>query len=138
MTKGNFRRVAWKRNINQIPAAVKAKLAAQPRAKFVAGIVKAIPTAALESRTFAHLGIGIVNGELSYLPRVLPPVAMGRYSAKNQEGWVVVHHDLPMITETFYFEVPNYGDWSNGSHTISQEGEELGSNILYLREIQIS
>lgn len=123
MTKGNFYRVAWKRNLNRTPVAVKAKLAAQPGAKFVAGIVKAIPTAALESRTFAHLGIGIVNGELSYLPRVVPPVAMGRYSAKNQEGWVVVHRDLPMITETFYFEVPNFGDWSNGSHTISRDRE---------------
>ena len=123
MTKHNFRRVTWKRNLNQIPAALKTKLAAQPRAEFVAGIVKAIPMAALEGRTFAHLGIGIVNGELSHLPRVLPPVAMGRYSAKNQEGWVVVHRDLPMITETFYFEVPNYGDWSNGSHTISQDRE---------------
>jgi hypothetical protein len=123
MTKRNFRRVAWKRNLNQVPASVKDKLAEQPSAKFVAGIVKAIPMTVLEGGTFTHLGIGIVNGELKHLPRVVPPVAMGRYSAKNQEGWVVVHRDLPMITETFYFEVPNYGDWSNGSHTISQDRE---------------
>lgn len=123
MTKHNFFNVAWKRNLNQIPTSVKAKLAEHPDARYVAGIVKAIPRAALEGGTFAHLGIGIVNGVLCHLPRVVPPVAMGRYSAKNQEGWVVVHRDLPMITETFYFEVPNYGDWSNGSHTISQDRE---------------
>lgn len=123
MTKREFRHVSWKRNLNRVPAAVRAKLAAKPEVKFVAGIVKTIPMAALESRKFSHLGIGVINGELTLLPRVIPPTGMGRYSVKNQEGWVVIHRDLPMITETFYFEVPNYGDWSNGSHTISQDRE---------------
>jgi hypothetical protein len=123
MTKANYRSVPWKRNLNQIPASVKAKLAAEPGVKFVCGIVKAIPRSVLETAAFNHLGIGLVNSEIRFLARVLPPAGSGKYSSKNRDGWVVVHRDLPMVTETFYFEVPNYGDWSNGSHTISQDRE---------------
>jgi hypothetical protein len=60
----------------------------------------------------------------SSLPeRTLPLAAMGRYSTRNREGWTVKHKELPMVTETFYFETPNFGDWSRGSHTTSRERE---------------
>jgi hypothetical protein len=123
MTKRNFHLVPWKRNLNQIPAAVKVKLTAQPDTRFVVGVVKAISSGVLEERSFTHLGIGIIEGELTYLSRVLPPAAMGRYSRRNRAGWTVVHRDLPKITETFYIDTPNFGDWSRGSHTIAQDRE---------------
>jgi hypothetical protein len=85
MTKPNFRSVTWKRNLNQIPTPVKAKLEAQPDANFVAGFVKSIPTAVLQGRMFGHMGIGIINGALSHLARILPPAAMGKYSTRNRE-----------------------------------------------------
>lgn len=123
MTKPNFHSVTWKRNLNQIPAVVKAKLLARPDARFVAGVVKSIPRTALQGRTYGHLGIGIVNGTLSHLARILPPAAMGKYSSRNREGWTVVRRDLPKITETFYLDTPNFGDWSRGSHTIEYDRE---------------
>ncbi len=86
-------------------------------------IVKSIPTAVLQGRMFGHMGIGIINGALSHLARILPPAVMGKYSTRNREGWTVVRRDLPKITEMFYLDTPNFGDWSRGSHTIEYERE---------------
>jgi hypothetical protein len=111
--------VSWQRNLLSIPAAITAKLEAAPKINFVAGVVKAIPLGAIANGQFRHLGIGVINDEVIYAPRVRPQVGMGRFSRRNQEGWEIVHKDLPMVTKTFDFDVPNYGDWSNGSHTVS-------------------
>lgn len=123
MATSKFGTVAWKRNLNQIPSAVKAKLAAPSKGRFLAGVVKTIPTTELRNGTFAHIGVGQVNGEFVFLDHVLPPAAMGRYSTRNREGWTVVHRDLPKVSETRYIETPNFGDWSRGSHTIALKRE---------------
>lgn len=122
MTK-TLARVSWKRNLLKIPAAIEAKLDAAPGTNFIAGVVKAIPLAEIETGQFRHLGLGLINGEIIHAPRVRPPANMGRYSRRNQHGWEIVHKDLPMVTKTFDFDVPNYGDWSNGSHTVSVDRE---------------
>lgn len=113
-----FRPVPWQRNLRIIPHAVRAKLDAAPDAEFVAGVVKAVPLAAIQAGRFTHLGIKVVNGEVSNPARSRPPAEMGSYSKKNREGWEVVRRDLPMITQTRSFDTPNFGDWSNGSHTV--------------------
>lgn len=52
---------------------------------------------------------------------------MGRYSLRNQDGWEVVRRDLPKIWKTISFDVPNFGDWSKGSHPVDQ------SRLVYQR-----
>ena len=38
-----------------------------------------------------------------------------------------------MVTKTFDFDVPNYGDWSNGSHTVSVDRQVYQiSYVIYL------
>jgi hypothetical protein len=121
MSKSNYRDVPWQRNLIKIPSAVSAKLAGEEQTNFVAGVVKSYPLAALKAGALAHLGIGVINDELVLPEQTLPLAAMGRYSTRNREGWTITHKDLPMVTKTFYVETPNFGDWSQGSHTTSRD-----------------
>jgi hypothetical protein len=129
--------VPWQRNLLKIPAEIRAKLVSMPGTDFVAGVVKSIPRAAIENGTFRHLGIGIVDGAVMHAPRIRPPVAMGRHSRQNQEGWEVIHKDLPKVTKTFDFEAPNYGDWSNGSHTVSVDRQVYQRSYVEPPDLEI-
>jgi hypothetical protein len=62
---------------------------------------------------------------------------MGRYSKRNREGWEVVHRDLPMITQTRSLETPNFGDWSNGSHTVWIDRDVYQRDYIDPPEIEI-
>jgi hypothetical protein len=88
-----YRTVTWKRNINKLPAEVRAKLDAAPEEAFVAGVVKAFTLADLQSGVLSHLGVQVANGALIFPTRVLPPDNMGRYSSKNVTGWEVIRRD---------------------------------------------
>src|SRR5262249_1356470 len=106
----------WQRNIRKVPAQVSSWLDENPRAKFVIGCAKAIPKNKLTD--YEHLGIGLAAGRLIYPETRVPVAEMGPFSAKNREGWEVKRDDLPMITRTYSLDTPNWGDWSNGHHTI--------------------
>lgn len=56
------------------------------------------------------------------------PVALGRFSKRNVTGWEVVRRDLPKISKTFYFTVPNWGGPDKGYSDVSQVRE------VYVRE----
>jgi hypothetical protein len=130
-------RVPWQRNLLKIPAEIRAKLDASPGVEFVAGVVKSIPVSAIEAGTFTHIGLGFVDGQVIHAPRVRPRPSMGRYSRRNSEGWEIVHKDLPMVTKTFDFDVPNYGDWSNGSHTVSVDREVYQRSYVEAPDLEI-
>lgn len=51
----------------------------------------------------------------------LPDPSGGTWAKRNIYGWEIVLKDEPMITKTFTHESPNFGDWSLGSHTVSQD-----------------
>jgi len=68
---------------------------------------------------YSHLGMKLIDGNLSIPAPKVPPAKSGRFSKANIEGREVVRRDLPMVQKTFYWETPNFGDWSNGSHTSS-------------------
>jgi hypothetical protein len=116
-----YRHVPWQRNIRRIPAHVASWLDENPDADFVIGCAKTIPLSALAS--YEHLGIGLAGGRLIYPESRIPIAEMGPYSTKNREGWEVKRDDLPMITRTFTFDVPNWGDPSNGYHTVEHDRE---------------
>ena len=114
-----YRHVPWQRNIRKIPAHVSGWLDENPRANFVIGCAKTIPKNELIA--YEHLGIGAAAGRPIYPETRIPIAEMGPYSTKNREGWEVKRDDLPMITRTFSFDVPNWGDPSNGYHTVEQD-----------------
>ncbi|MTW18792.1 hypothetical protein GJ689_21560 [Rhodoplanes serenus] len=114
-----FMPVPWQRNLRKIPQHVQAKLAAAPAtAQFVAGVVKVVKVDALARGELHHLGMGVSNGAVTFSARVALNERAGPYSNKNQNGWEVVHRDLPMVTRSFSVETPNFGDPSKGYHTV--------------------
>jgi hypothetical protein len=125
-----YRTVTWKRNINKLPAEVRAKLDAAPEEAFVAGVVKAFTLADLQSGVLSHLGVQVANGALIFPTRVLPPDNMGRYSSKNVTGWEVIRRDLPKETFQLIFDAPNFGDWTKGSHTVIQNRERFPRDTI--------
>jgi len=118
-----YQSVDWKRNLRSIPKGVKAKLLSEPKTDFIVGCVLRIPKVNIESGKFNHLKLQLAGERLIFVDQVVPPASMGKFSTRNREGWEVKRTDLPKYWKTFSFEVPNYGDWSNGSHSVSQNRE---------------
>jgi len=116
-----YRHVPWQRNIRKIPAHVSDWLEQNPTVRCVVGCMKTIPISELGK--YEHLGIGIVAAKLIYPESRIPIAQMGPYSTKNREGWETKRDDLPKITRTFTFDVPNWGDPSNGYHSVDQDRE---------------
>lgn len=114
-----YRKVPWKRNLNKVPRNVVDELTENPNRDYVAGVVVSIPRHEMEAGVYKHLGIEVAGGALVFKEQVLPRANMGKYSTRNRDGWEVKRDDLPMVTRTYDIEVLNFGDWGNGSHTIS-------------------
>jgi hypothetical protein len=125
--KNQYRAVRWKRNILKLPEWVEVKLRENPSGDFVAGRVITVSAQDMGAGVFAHLGLGQLVG---YPHRALPPIDMGRYSKKNQQGWTIIRRDLPKELYTLSFEAPNFGDWSNGSHTVNQTRERFRRDYI--------
>ena len=68
---------------------------------------------------FKHLDIEIVDGTLKYPDRILPKPDVGRYSKYNIYGREIVRDDLPMVSNGYTIDTPNFGDWSKGSHDVT-------------------
>lgn len=87
---------------------------------------------------YAHLGMSIKDGGLiTPEPRIPDPKA-GRYSLANVEGLEKTRKDLPMIKKEFEREVPNWGDWSNGSHTITWTRDVYQRDFYPPKQVEMS
>lgn len=116
-------RFPWKRNLRKIPDWLLAKARGFPEEELVAACVKRVSASEVRAGRYAHLGIRFNGDELSFPESRLPSAGAGRYSLKNALGYTLVRKDLPKITKTFSMEVPNFGDWSRGSHTVNIDRE---------------
>ena len=85
----------------------------------VAACVLKVSAEGIQHGAFAHLNVSLVNRNVIIPGPALPPPDRGKFSRINSEGEVIVHKDRPKVSQAFTFEVPNYGDWSNGSHDVT-------------------
>lgn len=111
-------RFPWKRNLLKIPDWILAKAENFSDDEFVAACVKRISIPEVEAGRYAHLDIKFEGEELQFPESRLPSARAGRYSLRNAYSHTLVRKDLPKITRTYSMEVPNFGDWSKGSHTV--------------------
>jgi hypothetical protein len=102
----------------------------------VVAVVKRITAQDVER--YQDLGISIESDELALPSSFVPPVEAGKYSRANVEGKDVVRKDLPMVTKTFSWESPNWGDWSNGSHTHYMTREVYQRDFIPPKDVQLS
>lgn len=105
------------KNFRIIPPAVRRQLTRIEDDRVQVAAIKLVTRADLQSGRFAALGIPLAGA-----CEVVPPASAGRQSRRNVEGHVIVRRDLPK--EPFYVsvETPNWGDWSNGTHTVTLSG----------------
>ena len=87
---------------------------------------------------YDHLGIQLEAGELKVPAAKIPSPGAGRYSKANVNGGEVVRKDLPKTTRSYSWETPNWGDWSNGSHTHTITREVYRKEFIPPKELELS
>ncbi|EOL8987626.1 hypothetical protein ACM92P_002147 [Cronobacter dublinensis] len=118
-----------KRNIRVIPKNVYSKLKRLGNT-VVAGTSIAITESQLKNGMLEHLGIYSDNGVNAYEESVIPDPLQGKYSLKNVFGEEIVRRDLPKETHYTEIESPNWGDSSNGTHTVRLPHEKYPRDII--------
>lgn len=119
-----YRNVSWKRNYAKIPANIRQKLTEIETPLVEVAQTKIIRLSDIAKGNYKHVGLVIDDGDVVAGAPRLPPENSGKWSFRNLEGWERKRHDLPMITKTFTWETPNFGDASTyGTHMHSQDRE---------------
>lgn len=110
-----------KKHFRKIPRLILDKIKTLKSGEVEAVAVVSFPKQDIESGKTRKFGVSYQNGNLQIEGQLMPKPSSGKYSRINKFGKVVVRKDLPMVKKSFSMEVPNYGDWSNGSHEIIHE-----------------
>jgi hypothetical protein len=128
-----------KKNIRKIPEAVRRRLPTLVGNEIVAACLRTFSASALRDGQLRHLGISLSNNGLEVPSSVLPPVAQGKFSEYNIDGREIVRKDLPKETHYRSVDVPNWGDYTYGSHTVDLPYERYPRDFVAprLSEIRI-
>lgn len=128
--------MAQRKNYRKIPPEIQRKIGKLAVDDYVVACAKVLRAA--DVGAFAHLKLKIENGELVIPPPSVPPGRMGTFSDANRNGKEVSRKDLPMIQKTYSWETPNWGDWSNGSHTHSRTRDVYQRDFISPKEVTLS
>ena len=118
-----------KRNIRVIPKTIHSKLRRLGNT-VVAGTSITFTENQLKNGILEHLGIYYDNGVNAYDSSVIPDPLQGKYSLKNVFGEELIRKDLPKETHYTEIESPNWGDSSNGTHTVRLPHEKYPRDII--------
>lgn len=111
-----------KQHYRKIPASILHRIEQLNTDEIVAACVRPVTAQELADGRFRHLGLSLEQG----LPRIqephlLPSPHQGRYSRFNLEGREIVRRDLPKISKSYTWEVPNWGGHGYHDITVSRE-----------------
>lgn len=118
-----------KKNIRVIPKSIHNKLRRLGNT-IVAGISVQYTGLQLRNGVLEHLGIYVNDGNIEHEALVVPDPLQGRYSLKNVFGEEIIRTDLPKETHYTEIESPNWGDSSNGTHTVRLPYEKYPRDII--------
>lgn len=127
-----------KKNLRKIPAEILGKLRTMKTNEIVAGCAVMYQAEVLLAGRLRHLGISIAPEGLVVPHSIVPPASQGKFSTRNIEGKVVIRKDLPKETHYNSIESPNWGDSSNGTHTVDLPYEKYPREFYPPRELEIS
>lgn len=128
----------WKKNLRKVPNRILEKVGNLSQDKLVVACVLVVPGAAIRSGRFRHLDIRLDGDNVSFSERLVPKSAVGKYSYWNLHGREIVRRDLPMVAKTYSVEVPNYGDWYNGSHEVLWTRDVYQRDFLPPKAVELS
>lgn len=113
-----YRDVPWQRNFRKIPAAIAQKADDLGDAPIQVATTRPVSRDDVEDGLLDHLGFQIEDDEIQFPEVVTPPADMGVWSKTNRQGYERTLTDQPKERRSWSVEVPNWGDWSKGSHEI--------------------
>lgn len=125
-----------KRNLLKVPREIIERIRTFDQDDVVAACTKFIRPEDLER--YSHLGLSLTDSGLVIPAPAIPNPAAGRYSRANVEGREKVRKDLPKTSKEFEFEAPDWGDWSNGSHTVSWTRMVYKRDFYPPKEVELS
>lgn len=105
-----------KKNFNSLPKNIKAKLAKYKENLIEVCSIEEVNIANIGK--YKHLGISIINGNISFKNNpLLPDARKGRYSKYNTEGRNITRKDLPMTTKLMPYSLKDWGGhWHYGTY----------------------
>ena len=126
-----------KKNIRKIPKSILAKLSKIDATEIEACCSVEIHMDRILAGEFGHLGILIEDGELVFPDKKVPESTQGKFSRWNVEGKECKRKDLPKETFYTHVELPNWGDYSKGTHTVSVPRERYPVDFLPPRKVAL-
>jgi hypothetical protein len=130
-------KLPWKQHYLHVPERISQKLRTIPKPDVVVGCVAKLSAEAIKAGTYQHMQISLGPNGPEYSNLVVPPRAIGKYSAMNIDGKVVIRKDLPMVTKTYSWDTPNWGDSWNGTHEVSIDREVYQRDFVPPQELAI-
>ncbi|MBA4388159.1 MAG: hypothetical protein C0404_09275 [Verrucomicrobia bacterium] len=127
-----------KKNIRNIPDALRKKLSTLRGRNIVAGCALSYTADFIRGGGLTHLNISLSDAGLQLPERIIPPATSGKYSLRNVAGWEEVRRDLPIEIHHHPAESPNWGDSYNGTHTSWLRHKAYPKDFHSPRELEIS
>ncbi len=133
-------KIKWKKNFRSIPEPLLKKIKGLNTKTVLVACTKAIKHSDIVNGLYKHVAISWDNTKDSLISRgrVIPNPQIGKFSLRNIDGKEIVRKDWPMITKTYTWETPNYGDSSNGYHDVSIDREVYQREFLPPKGLELT
>jgi hypothetical protein len=132
------KRFPWKGSYRSIPDSIKAVLEKISTDLVIVAATKKIPVEHIRAGQYVHLGMSFDGTNLNFPAIIVPDESVGKYASRNKCGWEVKRTDLPMVTKTYVWETPNFGDAATyGTHLHSQDRDVYQVQIFEPRMFPI-
>ena len=134
----SYLKLPWKKNFRTLPEWLRATATTIPTDTLFVECLKKISAPDVEAGTYAHLGIEVQSGQLTFRSNILPDEAVGPCSFQNRHGKEIVLKNLPKVTKSFDLGLrPIFGDWKKGSFVLTQDRMVYPRKFLAPKELEI-
>ena len=128
----------WKHNLRKIPDWILTKLKDFKNTDIIVACVKKISKSDIESDLYSHLSISIKGNKPVFPNGIVPIESIGKYSNWNINGREIIKRDLPMVSKTYSWDAPDWGDWSNGTHEVSMDRQVYQRDFMPPRLVELT
>lgn len=128
-----YKKLPWKKSFRKLPNKLTAAIEAVREEAFYVGASVLIGEADRDGK-YGHLQL-----DRDETRSFLPDQTVGPVSDKNLNGWEIIRKDLPMLTKTYFWESPNFGDASTyGTHIHYRDRQVYQRQVFEPRNYEIS
>jgi hypothetical protein len=112
-----------KKNFRKIPEPILLKVQKSPEDEWIVFGIMQIATSDIVTGKYKYLQITMDSDKPNFPNEIIPNEKQGHHSNWNINGREIKRKDMPKETYSIYIESPNWGDSSNGTHTVEWEKE---------------